>query len=177
MAESPQNPSAQACESVSALEQYAPALQRYLLRRLRRPEDASDLTQEVFERFLRKRHRPEVVRNPLAYLFGIAAHVLSEARQTEQHNRLSYDSSLIEKLPDAASPAEQLDLQRDLLDACATLPKNHLLAIMLVEGQGLSYEQAAQVSGFTRTTIATYLMHARARLKLILKDYRDRKAP
>jgi len=57
--------------------------------------------------------------------------------------------------------AERLALQRDLLEACDTSPRNHLLAVMLVEGEGLSYEQAAKVSGFTKSTIATYLMHAR----------------
>lgn len=167
----------------AAFEKYAPALHRYLLRRLHRPQDASDLTQEIFERFLRKKDRPEVVRNPLAYLFGIASHVVSEARYAEQTNRITYDSALVDRLSEAMdheSPealAERLTLQRDLLDACGSLPKNHLLAVMLVEGEGLSYEQAAAASGFTRNTIATYLMHARAKLQLILKDYRERKEP
>lgn len=166
--------------AVTAFEKYAPALHRYLLRRLRQPQDASDLAQEVFERFLRKKDRPEVVRNPLAYLFGIASHVVSEARYEEQTSRVTYDSSLADQLadaPDRDAPedmAERMALQRDLLDACATLPKNHLLAVMLVEGEGMSYEQAAEASGFTKNTIATYLMHARAKLQLVLKDYRER---
>jgi len=163
--------------AATAFEQYGPALHRYLLRRLRRPEDVPDLTQEIFERFLKKKDRAELIRNPLAYLYGIASHVVSEAHYEEQQNRVTCDSELLTRLDDrfdSASPdqlAEQLGLQRDLLDALALLPRNHLLAVLLVEGQDMSYEEAAQASGFTRNTIATYLMHARAKLKLILQDY------
>jgi RNA polymerase sigma-70 factor (ECF subfamily) len=161
----------------TAFEQYGPALHRYLLRRLRHPEDASDLTQEIFERFIKKKDRAELVRNPLAYLYGIASHVVSEAHYAAQQSRVICDSELLNRMEegfDAAAPeqlADQLGLRRDLLDALSSLPRNHLLAVLLVEAQEMSYDEAARATGFTRNTIATYLMHARAKLKLILQDY------
>jgi len=163
--------------TAAAVKTYGSTLHRYLLRRLRRPEDVPDLTQEIFERFLKKKDRPEVIRNPLAYLFGIAAHVVSEARYAEAHSLVTYDSELADKMSEAmdhASPealAEQLGMRRDILDACSALPQNHLLAVLLVAGHEMSYAEAAKATGFTRNTIATYVMHARAKLKLILEDY------
>src|SRR5690349_20138742 len=54
--------------TASAFSEYAEVLSRYLLRRVRRREDAEDLSQEVFELFLRKRDHSETVRDPLSYL-------------------------------------------------------------------------------------------------------------
>src|SRR5258705_7997608 len=161
----------------AAFEQYGPALHRYLLRRLRHPQDASDLTQEIFERFIKKKDRTELIRNPLAYLYGIASHVVSEAHYAAQQSRVTFDSELLVRMDegfDAAAPdqlADRLGLRRDLLDALSSLPRNHLLAILLVKGEEMSYDEAACATGFTRNTIATYVMHARAKLKLILQDY------
>lgn len=163
--------------SDAALDRYAAALNRYLSRRLRRPQDAPDLVQEIFARFLRKKDSPEVIRNPLGYLLGIARHVLCESLGDEQHNPVVFDSELADDcasgLEDQSQEAlaDRLGERRDIVDALSKLPKNHLLAIMLVDGKGMSYAEAAAASGFTTTTIATYVMHARATLRQILPDY------
>lgn len=159
-----------------AFQKYEGALHRYVLRRLRRPQAAPDITQDIFERFL-KVNRADAIRNPQAYLFGIAAHVLSEAHYHQQHDPVTYDSELLEKRTELAgggSPDELTDklaMQRDLLDALKALPDNHLIAVLLVKGEGLSYEEAARAAGFTESTIGTYVTHARAKLKLMLEDY------
>lgn len=36
--------------------------------------------------------------------------------------------------------------------------------------RGCSYEEAAKMTGFTRSTVATYLMQARARLRVLLAE-------
>src|SRR3954468_20747156 len=70
---------------------YAAALNRYLVRRVRRPEDIDDLTQEIFELFVKRKERLEVVRNPLAYLFRIAFHVVGTALADEQRQATVID--------------------------------------------------------------------------------------
>ena len=161
----------------AALERYASALNRYLSRRIRRAQDAPDMVQEIFERFLRKKDRPEVVRSPFAYLLGIARNVLCEALGDEYHSPVVYSSALLDTLADGTEDtslrplAERVATQQDVLEALTKLPENHLIAIMLVDGQGMSYEEAAEASGFTKNTIATYVMHARAALRLSLPDY------
>lgn len=162
--------------AAAAFAKYEAALHRYVLRRLRRPADVRDLTQDIFERFM-KVDRAEAIRNPQAYLFGIASHVVAEARYEREHNLVTYDSALADKTAEAAGHAapnelaDTLGLQRDILDALLALPENHLAALLLVKSEGLSYEEAARAAGFTESTIGTYVTHARAKLKLLLEDY------
>jgi len=158
---------------------YEEALSRYLRRRVRRPEDIADLVQEIFELFVRRKERAEVVRNPLAYLFRIAFHVVGTALDDERRSPVMFDSeAAVEAL--AAQPptssgedAEELAVREDVKAALAKLPKNHLIALLMVEGEGLSCKEAATLSGFTPATIASYVTHARAALKLALDDAAD----
>jgi RNA polymerase sigma-70 factor (ECF subfamily) len=160
----------------AAYDRYASELNRYLVRRVHRPEDVADLTQDIFELFLRRKDRTQVVRNPLAYLFRIAFHVVGTALEDEERNPVTFDSMrTAEDQPAARSSssedAEELVAQSHVRAALAQLPQNHLTALMLVEGQGMSYKEASRVSGFTPSTIATYVMHARAALKLALDGH------
>jgi len=160
----------------ATLERYASALQRYLLRRVPRAQDTADMLQEVFARFLRKKDRPEVIHNPFGYLLAFARNVLLESFRDEQNNPVVYDSELADvvggELEDASCGEPMGEHERQtLLNALADLPESYLIAIMLVDGQGMSYEEAAAASGFTKATIATYVMRARAALRLKLPDY------
>src|SRR5688572_7324787 len=82
----------------ATLERYACALNRYIVRRARRTQDAPDLVQEIFARFLRKKDRPEVLRNPFGYLLGFARNVLLESLADERHDRVVYNSELVDAL-------------------------------------------------------------------------------
>jgi RNA polymerase sigma factor (sigma-70 family) len=161
----------------AALEKHAQTLMRYLLRRVRHNVDTPDLSQEIFERFLRKKHRPEVIRNPMAYLLGIASHVLSERYFEERTNPVTFDSGLVEQFCEHEKPgldteiAETAGIQKDLAAALAKLPRNHAAALMLVEGEGMSYKEAARATGLAPNTISMYVMQARASLKKSLVDY------
>lgn len=160
--------------SESVLQHYTAALNRYVARRVRRPQDAPDMVQEIFERFLRKKDRPEVLRNPFGYLLGFARNVLLESLSAEKNNPVVYSSDLLDALTQEAEDtsleplAERLGQREELIGALSKLPEAHLLAIALVDGQGMSYEEAAKASGFTKSTIATYVMQGRASLRLIL---------
>jgi RNA polymerase sigma-70 factor (ECF subfamily) len=176
-------PASSASLAPAVLRRYSAALHSYLLHRLRRRrEDTADLTQEIFERFLRKRDRPEVIRNPLAYLYGIASHVVAETIEHEPHRVVMYDSTLAEHAAESqpdlqgADLARQLGLQADILAALSKLPRAQLTALVLVEGDGLTCKEAARITGYTPGTIKTYLMQARTTLKTLLEDYQGRSA-
>jgi RNA polymerase sigma factor (sigma-70 family) len=130
----------------------------------------------VFARFLRKKDRQETIQNPFGYLLAFARNVLLESLRDEQHNPVVYNSELADavggELEDASSGEPIGEQERQtLLNALADLPENYLIAITLVDGKGMSYEEAAAASGFTKATIATYVMRARAALRLKLSDY------
>ena len=164
--------------SAAALSRYAQTLNRYLTKRVRSHEDIADLTQEIFELFLRRKDHSETVRNPLAYLFRIAFHVVGDSLADAQRNPVTFDSSLAatdggpREEHTSDQDAEQLAVQNDVLAALNRLPAQYLTALMLVEGEGMSYKEAAKASGFTPSTIATYVMHGRAALKLALDGQR-----
>lgn len=160
----------------AALEQYTPRLHQYLRRMLRDPRDIPDIVQETFNRFLSRADRPEIVKDPLAFLLGMARNVARELSYEERRQVVTFDSDLIERQGDVLDrassddAAEELATQADIAHALTRLPDAHLAVLMLIESEGRSYEEAARITGFTRNTVATYLMQARAKLRILLED-------
>jgi len=162
-----------------AFRKYAPELHRYIERRMRRRGSAPDLTQDVFERFLQVEDA-DAVRNPQAYLYGIASHVVREALFREEQNLVNFDSDAVEEvgeqleqaLPD--DMAERLALEQDLEHALAALPLMHRTVLLLVKRDGLSYEEAALKTHLSISVVTNYVFEARAKVKMILMD---RQAP
>lgn len=157
-----------------AFARHSPELYRYLLRRLRRPADADDLTQEIFERFLRSDGIGKA-RNPQAYLFAIAANVVIDTRLAEGRSVVLYDSptadSQARTLPDAAlEPDERMSLAEELKAALAQLPDMHRAAFLLTKWEGLSVKEAASRMNLTEGSVMVYVCEARAKLRTSLKD-------
>lgn len=160
---------------------YSPELYRYILRRLRRAEQAADLTQEIFERFLKGSGAGKAL-NPRAYLFGIAANVVADARLAEGKDPVTYDSehcdALSGSVPDPApSPVEQADLQQELKAALAQLPDMHRAAFLLTKWEGLSIRETAARMKLTEGSVMVYVCEARARLRTLLKHRHGQGGP
>ncbi len=159
--------------ALGAFRAHARELQRFLLRRVRDRHDADDLSQEVFARLLRVEN-VEIIRNPLAYLLGIASHVIREFRQRRQHPSVIFDSdmadSLSENMATSSRSADQVELQDWLNEALGQLPPTHQAVLLLVKRDGLSYDEAAEATGLSVHTIEKYLVEARARLRVIMKE-------
>lgn len=161
-----------------AFRKYSTGLHRYILRRMRRESDIADLSQEIFERFLRV-NKQEMVRNPQAYLFGIASHVVSDARMREDKNLVTYDSEILEQtaetldhaLPDTL--AENTDAAQELGYALAKLPDTHRAVLLLVKRDGLSYQEVARQLNLTVATVTLYVFEARAKVKMLLRHLRN----
>ncbi len=162
----------------AAFRRYAPDLHRYLLRRIRHGSAVPDLLQIVFERFLRVQDI-EQVKNPQAYLYTIASHVVSQARLREENNPVTYDSVAVDEAGDRlenAQPddmAHRMGIAQELNRALAQLPPAHQAVILLTKRDGLSYQQVAEQTGLSVNTVTLYVWEARSRLKTILKraDY------
>src|SRR5688500_3362693 len=127
---------------------YRRELHRYLLRRLRRPQDLDDLTQEVYMRLLRM-DRMECIREPLAYLYSIAANVVADFTLSERrrHERVTPDSDAVETWADDASQAlpddiaERTSLERQLEAALNQLPPLQAAALVLHYQEGMSCDE------------------------------------
>jgi RNA polymerase sigma-70 factor (ECF subfamily) len=159
----------------STFRDHGGALQRFLLRRVGNPQDADDLAQEVFARLLRVRDAV-LVRDPRAYLLGIATHVIHEFRTRRQHDLPLCTAEAAEDALEAVAQtatlgvAERLELQDGLGKALAKLPPTHRLVLLLVKRDGHSYSEAARLSGLSIHTIEKYVVEARARLRVLLAD-------
>jgi RNA polymerase sigma factor (sigma-70 family) len=157
----------------SLFARYSGGLHRYVQRRLRRTADAADLTQEIFERFIRG-DRHIRARNPQAYLFGIASHVVADAKMALQRDIVTYDSEVSEKagqlLPEGEpNKLERFALQDELLRALDQLSDVHRAALLLTKRDGLSCKEAALRMKTTEGSVRVYVCEARAQLKMLLK--------
>jgi RNA polymerase sigma factor (sigma-70 family) len=157
----------------SAFSDHSAVLRRFLISRVGNINDIDDLVQEVFTRLLRVRDT-EMVRDPLAYLIGIAANVAREFLQRRYQDSVMFDSEVADRAPPGAEQlmdggiAERLELGDQLNRALIKLPPTHRLVILLVKRDGLSYAEASRTTGLSLHTIEKYLVEARALLRLIL---------
>jgi RNA polymerase sigma factor (sigma-70 family) len=161
----------------AAFRLYGPGLRDFLLRRMKRSQDAEDVVQEVFMRLLRIR-RAELVRNPRAYLYGIALHVVREFRLRAERTGtwMTVEPEALESLterPDdfaADGIPERLDLERQLEKALEALPSMQLSVLLLHKRDGYSYEEIAEKLGLSVNTVDKYLVQAKVRLRTMEWD-------
>ena len=149
-------------------------------RTLGNPSSAEDVTQETFiaaHRAIRG-FRGGSLR---AWLFRIAtnkSHDLGRASRRRQAESL--DQALLNphfQLPsNVESPEQQAirgELASEIQRGILTLPTDQRTTLVLVDVQGLSYEEAAQASGASVGTVKSRLSRARARLRDYLMQRRE----
>ncbi len=147
--------------------QHGPGLAAFIRRRVRRPADASDLTQELYLRFLRA-DRSELIRNPEAYLYTVAVNLVRE--QSVLERRLGQLVDVTELAMDPAlvnfrTPEEEVDREArmawiaQMIDA---LPAKPRAALVLQYRDGLTYEQIAERLGVTTHAVKKYVMQGLA---------------
>lgn len=151
--------------------QYGRPLHRFLARRLRRPQDADDLAQEVFIRLARL-EKPELVRKPQAYLFSLAFNLIREfrLRSEKEQAQLTYDSAAAEEAAEKDENAardelgEQLNLRLQLESALEQLPPIHRAVLLLIKRDGWSHKEVARRTGLNVRVVERYLIEAKARM-------------
>ena len=139
-----------------------------------RGEDALDIVQETFLRAFRTFHNFRVGTNPKAWLFTILRSVAANRHRDDQRRpRLVIRDDLDERFEAQASsgpPGSRLD-PGEVERALATLPEEFRLAVLLVDVEELSYEEAAGVLGCPVGTVRSRLARARRGLAVALRDY------
>jgi RNA polymerase sigma-70 factor (ECF subfamily) len=142
---------------------YGDRLRRYLATRMRYSKgDVPDLAQEVFLRLWRA-SRPETIRNPEAYLFTIANHVL------HQYALKRIDSGEVAELGDPMAsgdqtdPALQAEMQQRLQElegALEQLSFKAQAALILYRRDGFSLEEVAARLNISVAMVKKYLAKA-----------------
>jgi RNA polymerase sigma-70 factor (ECF subfamily) len=144
--------------------QYGRGLHRFLSFRLRNVQDVQDLAQEVYLRLLRVESH-EAIRNPEAYLFTIASHVLHQHSLRQAANASFIDIS--EAIPELFSPpgedpctkAENSERVARFQKILERLPPRVRLAL-LMHRIGFTVQEVATELGVARETAKKYLSRA-----------------
>jgi RNA polymerase sigma factor (sigma-70 family) len=129
--------------------------------------DAADLAQDAYVRFFQLPHA-ELVRNPQAYLYRIAANLVYEYRVRALKGHVFCDPSALEQLADRndemreRGPERALSTSQQLDRALRLLPPMYRAVLILQKRDGLSYEEIAQHLDLSVHTVHKYLFQALA---------------
>ncbi len=155
----------------SVWQQYGTGLQQFLVRRLRHSHNAQDLAQEIYLRILRFGSK-ELVRDPQAYLYRIASHVVYEFKMKAGRERVVFDSQLLDREaanladPSTVDPLEErLGSERELQALLERLPPTCKMVFVLRKRDGLSYGDIAEKLSISPHTVKKYMFRAGAELR------------
>ena len=152
---------------VTAIEkEHGRALRRYLAIRMRYgAADVPDLVQEVYLRLLRVADYKSI-RNPRAYLYTIASHVLHQyllAKSTAAQSAVFMDiSAEFEASPDA-DPAEMVQIEQRFEELGKRLEQfspGAYAALLMYRCEGATLEQIGRQLGVSRVMAKKYLVKA-----------------
>lgn len=148
-------------------QRYGRGLRQYLaLRRRNLPNvDVQDLAQEVYFRLLRVSDQ-EAIRNPEAYIFTVARHVLYEHSLEHAHEPPFTD--ITEAIPELLTPdgeeppgkAEISERVERLEKVLKKLPPHVGATLVLHKLEGYTVQEVADQLGVARETAKKYLTRA-----------------
>lgn len=140
-------------------------LRRYLSSRMRQATDVPDLVQEVFVRLLRIKDHT-AIRNPQAYLYTVASHVLHQYMLERSGAPAAMDPFEVatraesDLVPDPAYQLELVDRVEKFGRALEQLsPRSHA-ALIMYRCDGLSLDEIAARLGVSRPMVRKYLARA-----------------
>ena len=145
--------------------QYGRGLRRFLAVHLRNADDVPDLAQEVYLRLLRV-NRQDAIRNPEAYLFTVANHVLYQhsLRKAAKAEFVDITEATAELLsPSGEEPlarAENSQRVERLQKLLKRLPPRVGAALVMHRIGGYTVQEVANELGVARETAKKYLSRA-----------------
>ena len=157
-----------------AFEQLVERLQtrvfRFVLKQVRRPEEAEDLTQETFLEVFRKLANFRGASRFSTWVMGIALNLARNHRRKAPEYR--FDMAAKDDVPETAdsapSPHQSLETKAfagAVQEALSALPDDVREAVVLVSLDGLSYEEAAAIAETPTGTMKTRVFRGRKMMR------------
>lgn len=134
--------------------------------------DAEDLAQETFIELHRAAARYQTQGSFKAFLFTLARRRLIDAYRRKARRPLEYvdpGEYFMQSQPEAADPCREIE--EAFHRALAALPDPQREAILLLQQQGLAYEEIAQALDASVSAVKTWIHRARTHLRKELSDF------
>ena len=152
---------------VTDSKEYRAILHRFLMSLVRNAQDAHDLAQETYLRYLQIKDAA-VIRKPRAYLFRIAQNLVYEMRLDKVRERkvLTFDSDLSDiqanRLHEGSGrdPADLVGDPQLLLHALENIPPGYRRVLLMYKRDGMSAEEIGKELGITRRSVHVYIARA-----------------
>ena len=141
------------------------------------PPEPEDVAQQAFAKFASLRN-PEAIENKRAFLYRVAANILSSYRRHQiverKHAEMDAGINDIFGESDGISP-ERVLLNREqfelLADAVRKMPRRKRRLLLLNRVEGLSYAELARRFNVTETTVRRQVLSAIKELAAYAPDY------
>lgn len=155
---------------------YQKTVYRIILRMVKSPDDADDLTQDTFVRAYRglKTFKEEFDFHPWLYRIAVnqAINFLNKRKRQAAVDLDEVPETEVKQGPEPESPiqsASRQELLAHLEEALEQLPEEQRTVFLLRVQEGLSYEEIAQVMETPKGTVMSRLARARMALRKFLK--------
>ena len=144
-------------------ENFHPRVFSFLAKRLKNRADAQELTQEAFLRLMRVKE-PDLIENPEAYLFRIAANLANELMLSERNKGTQCDIEHFEdELESDANTFQDMETEQRLRRLTRTieeLPPMYQSVLLLCKRDGHSHQEIAEKLNLSIHTVRKYLVRA-----------------
>lgn len=174
---------------IGAFEQLVEGYQKKVfnitLRMMGNPDDASELTQEVFIRVYRSLRNFKEESQFSTWIYKIATNIcLDELRKQKKRKVFSIDEEIkaddgetkrqiADDKPSPETVAEKNEVKKVVKDAIKSLPDEYRLVIVLRDIQGFSYDEIAKIVKCPEGTVKSRINRARKALKDILSNKKE----
>lgn len=140
------------------------------------PEEAADALQDALLSAFRRSHQFRGEAAVTTWLHRIVVNAALDRlrrRKTRATVPLPSDDDGLERLHDGVDAVGQLELRIEIAKALAQLPEDQRAAILLVDVEGRSVEEAAAALGCPVGTIKSRCSRGRTRLAKLLSEVRN----
>ncbi len=129
--------------------------------------DAEDVAQDTFIRALLHREKFDPNRSMLSWLLTVARHICIDRLRQRKHLE-PIDSQSVAEISSGRGPDEILSEKQQLTiieETLRSLPEGFRETIMLVDVEGMSYRETADILQVPQGTVMTWLHRGREKLK------------
>lgn len=158
----------------SLMDHYTPVVYPYLLYWIKNVHLVQEVTQDIFIRLWRNRHKLPVIENFSGYIYVVARNAANSAIHAEllgEHNELT--ETFQQYFQQASSKLEAEELAAILDEAINTLPPKRQAIFKLSRIEEMTYEQIGERLGISRNTVKGHIVEALVYLRDYLKKHAD----